>query len=102
MNLNELQRKLLLAARVRSPSDEVPYAFERRVLARLRDFPRRDEWALWAGALWRAALLCVAVMMSIGAWSFLAPKRTALPDLSQDFERTVLASDAAEPAADSL
>ena len=36
MNLPKLQEKLLAAARGNPPGDQVPYAFEQRVMARLR------------------------------------------------------------------
>ena len=35
MNLAELERKLIAAARANPPSDRVPYAFEKRIMARL-------------------------------------------------------------------
>ena len=37
MNLAELETKLIAAARCHPPGDRVPYAFEQRVMARLRD-----------------------------------------------------------------
>jgi len=36
MNLAGLQRKLIAAARANPPSDRVPFAFEKRILAQLR------------------------------------------------------------------
>ena len=53
MNLAELERKLIAAARANPPSDRVPYAFEKRIMARLAAWPVADSWALWARALWR-------------------------------------------------
>ena len=35
MNLAELQKKLIAAARANAPGDHVPYAFEKRVMALL-------------------------------------------------------------------
>ena len=93
MNLTELQRKLLAAARRNLPSDRVPFAFERRVMARLTVQPLLDVWALWARALWRAAAPCVAVMLVLGAWSLFTPAKPPPPsDLSQDLENTLLAT----------
>ena len=102
MNLAELERKLLAAARANPPSDRVPYAFEKRIMAHLADRPRADGWELWGRALWRAAAPCVAVMLLLSAWSFFVPN-TATPsnDLSQDFENTLLAAVDQEPPADS-
>lgn len=92
MNLTELQRKLLAAARSNPPSETVPYAFQTRVMARLRSHAIPDVWALWAGALWRAAVPCVAIMLLFSAWSFFASPKPVQGDLSQDFENTVLAA----------
>jgi hypothetical protein len=93
MNVDELQRKLIAAARNNPPSDRVPLAFEKRIMARLSARPVIDEWALWARALWRAATPCVAIMLLLAAWSFFAPSPAAPSnDLSQEFENTLLAA----------
>ena len=91
MNLTELQRKLIGAARSNPPSDTVPYAFEKGVIARLRSCPVPDGWALWAGALWRASVPCLAIMLLLSAWTFFAAPKPVQGDLSQEFENTVLA-----------
>jgi len=101
MNLTELQRKLLAAARSNPPSDEVPYAFKTRVMARLREHGVPDGWALWAGALWRATVPCVAIMILLSAWSFFAAPKPMPNDLSQEFENTVLAA-ANQQASDAI
>ncbi len=103
MNVDQLQRKLLAAARAVPPGDGVPYAFEQRVMARLRRVPVLDVWALWARGLWRAAAPCVGIMVLLSAWSLLAPgpKPAATNDLSQELENTVLAAaDQEAPAAE--
>ena len=93
MNLAELQRKLIAAARANPPSDRVPFAFEKRILSALRSRPAPDHWGLWAGALWRATVPCVAIMVLLGAVSFFDPNANApANDLSQEFENTVLAA----------
>ena len=101
MNLTELQRKLLATARSHPPSDSVPYAFQTRVMARLRGVAVPDSWALWAGALWRATVPCVAIVVLLSAWTFLSSPTPAQGDLSQDFENTVLAA-ANQQASDSI
>ena len=102
MNLAELERKLIAAARANPPSDQVPYAYEKRIMARLAARPVVDGWALWAQALWRAAAPCAAIMLLLGAWSWLAPLDGApANDLSQDLEQTLLAAVEPDPAADS-
>lgn len=73
MNLAELERRLLAAARAHPPGDAVPYAFEQRILARLKAAPAADPLAFWARALWRGALSCLAVVLLLGAFSWLNP-----------------------------
>jgi hypothetical protein len=92
MNLTELERKLIAAARTHPPSDRVPYAFGKRILARLAARPLADGWELWGRALWRAAAPCVAIALLLGAWSFIAQGSAPANDLSQDLEQTLLAS----------
>ncbi len=103
MNLAELQRKLIAAARANPPSDHVPGGFEQRVMARLQERPARDEWALWARALWRAAAACAVVMLLLGAWSAIVPDGSpASGDLSQAFDNAVLAAADQEQSPDSI
>jgi hypothetical protein len=102
MNLEQLNQKLLAAARRQEPDDRVPYAFEKRIMARLASVPVPDGVALWARALWRAAIPCVAVVVLLGAGSLLVapepPASTgissspATTELSQEFENTMLAA----------
>lgn len=108
MNLEDLQSKLITVARANPPSQQVPYKFERRVMAALRECALPDAWALWARALWRAAAPCVAIMILLVAWAWLRPATpiagpgATTVDVAQDFENTVLAAAYQEPAADSL
>jgi anti-sigma-K factor RskA len=93
MNLVELQKKLIAAARRNPPDDRVPYAFEKRILAHLAARAGVDRWGFWSRGLWRAAVSCVAVALVFGAVSlFLPPPPDKGNDLSQDFENTLLAS----------
>ena len=102
MNLAELERKLIAAARANPPSERVPYAFEKRIMARLAARPVPDNWALWARALWRAVAPCVAIMLLLGAWSFVASQGSPpANDLSQELERTLLAAVDQDQPADS-
>ena len=93
MNLPELEKKLIAAARLKAPDGRVPYAFEKRIMAQLAARGGADQWVFWARGLWRAAAACVAVAVIFGAVSLFTP---AAPDtgndLSQDFENTLLAS----------
>ena len=93
MNLVELEKKLIAAARLQAPDERVPYAFEKRitVLIAARGVP--DKWVFWARGLWRAAASCVAVAVVLGAVSLFTPATPdSSKDLSQDFENTLLAS----------
>jgi hypothetical protein len=94
MNLAEIQKKLIAAARADVPSAGVPYAFEKRITALLKSRVVADNLNLWVHGLWRAAVSCVAVTLLLGAWAFLTPATTSTgaEDFSQTFENTLLAS----------
>lgn len=99
MKLEQLRQKLLAAARANPPGDHVPYAFEKRILARLAAQPLPDLWNLWANALWRAAVPCVALVLVLGAVSFFVAGnngngngKTTAEEFSLDFEQTMLAA----------
>ena len=92
MNLVELQRRLLAAARHNPPSDRVPLAFEKRIMALLPAQPLLDVWALWARALWRAAAPCAVIMLVLVAWSLFTPAQAPSGDLEQDVANSLVAS----------
>ena len=101
MNTAELHRKLIAVARANPPSDQVPYAFEKRVAALLAARPLRENMSLWIYGLWRAAVSCVAITLLLGVWAALQPATPAVTgdDLSQNFENTLLAAvDQTDPA----
>ena len=50
MNLAELQRKLIAAARANAPGDGVPYAFEKRVMALLASRAAAPDQSGFVGA----------------------------------------------------
>jgi len=102
MNLEQLQRKLLAVARANPPRQDVPYAFEQRVVARLTPRVVLDDWAFWSRGLWRATAPCVAIMRLFGTWAVLAPQSNSpTTDVSQEFENTVLAAADQVPVSDS-
>ena len=93
MKPSQLERKLIAAAKANPPTESVPYAFEQRIMANLGKVPVIDLWADWSRALWRAAAPCVAVALALGVWHAYADHmNNGATDLSQDLERTVLAS----------
>jgi hypothetical protein len=94
MNIAELQKKLIAAARTEVLDDRVPYAFEKRITVLLASRVAPDNMTLWVRGLWRAAVSCVAITLILGAWAVLNPTTTTATteDLSQNFENTLLAS----------
>jgi hypothetical protein len=107
MDLERLRQKLLAAARANPPADRVPYAFEKRVVARLHHQPAVDVAAAWAHGLWRAAAPCVAVALLLIVWSFvgtqnLSPSATGgeAANLAEHFEDTMLAAVTADQPAE--
>lgn len=80
MDLSQLSRKLIAAARANPPADHVPFAFEKRIMARLAVVPAFDEWVWWSRALWRGAAACLALTVLLSAWSAL-PRNAGSMDL---------------------
>jgi hypothetical protein len=101
MDLVELQKRLVAAARANPPSDAVPYAFAKRIMARIGSLRREDPIELWGRALWRAAAPCLVIMLLLGAWVWLSPGvRSSQGDLSQEFDNAVLAGTVSFPSPD--
>ena len=93
MNLTELHRKLIAAARRNAPADAVPYAFEKRIMARLSTAPRPDDWLAWVRALWVGAGACAAVALCLTVWSYQAPDEPGFAsNFARDLEQTILDS----------
>jgi hypothetical protein len=92
MNVTELQKKLMAAARANPPSDRVPYAFEKRIMALVPSIAPTDSVVVWVRGLWQAAASCAVIALMCGAWSFFHPATSGNEDLSQNFETTLLAS----------
>ena len=80
MDLSHLSRKLIAAARAYPPAEQVPFAFENRIMARLAAVPAFDEWVWWSRALWRGAAACLALTVLLSAWSAL-PRSNSSMDL---------------------
>jgi len=89
MELEILRQKLIAAARTHPPACEVPYGFERRVMAHLAEVGLPDAWILWSRALWRAAIPCLLIVVFSGLWS-VRTSRTDASNLSQQIENVVL------------
>lgn len=97
MNPDPLLQKLFAAARRAAPSDRAPYAFEKRIMARLPALNRPDAWAAWAGGLWRAAASGLAVLLLSGLWAAWPKARAASLDEALD---SAMAAALPEPADD--
>ena len=93
MNIDELRRKLIGVARRDAPSDQVPFAFEQRVMARLRSAPAVDEWLSWVRAFWWGAGACAAIALTVGAWiTVFQGDDDSGARFAHDLEQTILAS----------
>lgn len=68
MKLEGLRQKLIRAAREEAMSEEVPYAFEQRILHAIRRAPVRDPFLPWIAGLWRAAFCSLAIAAAAGTW----------------------------------
>ncbi len=90
--MNELHQKLIAAARRTAPDERVPYAFEKRIMARITSGAHVDTLAMWSHALWRAAVSCVAIMALSGVWTFWSATQQPQPDFAQELDSAVLVS----------
>jgi hypothetical protein len=93
MNLNELHSKLIAAARSHPPSERVPLAFEKRIMARLPSVVGREDAVSWVRALWWGASACATIALLVSLWSFVPDNEIeSVAGFSQEFEQTILAS----------
>lgn len=94
MKLAKLQQKLLAAARTVPADDRVPYAFEKRIMARIGGLrPAADGWAGWSRLLWQAAVPCVALTAVLSALAVSSPGgQAAQTPLDVQFETVVYAA----------
>lgn len=66
MKDTEFQKQFLTVARNIPDRDQVPYAFEQRILARVKSVPFYDPITAWGQMLWRAVVPCVAITCLAG------------------------------------
>jgi hypothetical protein len=92
MNPDGLRKKLIQVARSEVFSEAVPYAFEKRIMARLAGHPAVDFWAPWASALWRAAAPCLLITALCITWTLLGLHSNSTLPLSNELENAVLAA----------
>ncbi len=92
MKTGALQNTIITAAKKAAPGDRVPFAFEKRVMARIRGLSDVDVWAVWSRLLWRAAGPCVAIMLAMSLWAaFSNHQNGGSNTLAEDLESSVLA-----------
>jgi hypothetical protein len=91
MKWDMLFAKLIQVARLEPPDAAVPYAFEKRVMARLLASTAFDFWSHWSTALWRASAPCLLIMLLCAAWAQMAATTTRPLALSNELERAVYA-----------
>ena len=67
--------EMLAKTREIPADDRVPYAFEKRIMAHIKETskPAANLWELWGHSLWRAGMPCLAVMILVAV----APGETA-------------------------
>ncbi|MGC8828630.1 MAG: hypothetical protein ACP5MG_05770 [Verrucomicrobiia bacterium] len=91
MNRELLLKKLLNAAKLHRPADTVPYAFEKRIMARIESAQVYETTLFWAQNLWRAAKPCIAIMIIVCLWALFAHNQVAIDNPQEAFETAVLA-----------
>jgi hypothetical protein len=70
--------EMLAQTREMPADDRMPYAFEKRIMAHIKEAPATaaNLWELWGLSLWRAVVPCLAVMVLVAVW-MKAPGETA-------------------------
>ena len=92
MNIAELQKKLIAAARLTPSEERVPYAFEQRIMAHLSPTTLPDFWTSLSRGLWRALAPCLAVTMLLSAVTLAYTGNQETEDtLSAQFESVLYA-----------
>ncbi|MBN8248178.1 MAG: hypothetical protein J0L84_12130 [Verrucomicrobia bacterium] len=97
-HLQHLEQTLLAAGRRHPPSDAVPYAFEQRVMARIRaaSADRSDVSVDWIRGLWKSALAALAAAVVLVGVDRVVPGPVGLAATDQlsapALEETLLAS----------
>ena len=68
--IDKILEKMLTASR-KVANDRVPYAFEKRVMAHIKDTPQMtlSMWVQWSQGLWRSVIPCVAIMILVAVWT---------------------------------
>ena len=82
---------LIQAARTLGEDARVPYAFEKRVMARLEGSAVLDFAGAWVRLMWQAAACCIAISIMAGAYASFVNESAPAELLAIELEQTVLA-----------
>ena len=83
--------QIVRIARCLFEDSQVPYAFEKRVMAVIRSSAVPDMWSMWLPTMKKAAVCGIGILLLTVA--YIRYSGTHSPDLlAGDLERTVLAS----------
>jgi hypothetical protein len=71
--IEDILERLLAETRGIPANDRVPYAFEKRIMAHIKEAPAAvaniaDVWSAWAQSLWKAVVPCLAVLVLVAVW----------------------------------
>ena len=68
--IEDILESLLTQTREIPTNDQVPYAFEKRIMAHIKEGPAAlaDVWSAWAQSLWKAVVPCLAVLVMVAVW----------------------------------
>ena len=68
--IDAILEEMLAKTREMPADDRVPYAFEKRIMAHIKEAPAAaaNLWELWGHSLWRAVVPCLAVMVLVAVW----------------------------------
>jgi hypothetical protein len=92
-DMKDSSNRIFEIAREVGVSSHVPYAFEKRIMARIGSARPLDIWDLWSRYLWQAAAPCVAVTLAVGIWAYFEPRPA---DTGPDLESALVAPLAAQ------
>ena len=68
--IEDILERLLTQTREIPANERVPYAFEKRIMAHIKEAPAAlaDVWSAWAQSLWKAVVPCLAVLVMVAVW----------------------------------
>ena len=68
--IDKILDEMLAKTREMPADDRVPYAFEKRIMAHIKEAPAAaaNPWELWGHSLWRAVVPCLAAMVLVAVW----------------------------------